>query len=56
MDVAFTEENMTTSNVGKKRQKERLDDAQVDLVKRRLKFLIILFLYFSATRLFYLLY
>lgn len=51
MDVVFTEEEMVCGNVGGKRQKERLDEARVDLVKRKLKLFCLVFLCRNKLRL-----
>jgi len=41
MDVFFTPQEMAQSNMDGKRKKEKLDEARVDLVKRKLKLLIL---------------
>ena len=41
MDVFFTPQEMAQSNMGGERKKEKLDEARVDLVKRKLKLLIL---------------
>lgn len=45
MDVVFSEEEMVCGNVGGKRQKERLDETRVDLVKRKLKNFCLFFVF-----------
>lgn len=42
MDALFTPSEMATSNLGGKRKKEKLDEARVHLVKRKLKLLTLL--------------
>ena len=44
MDALFTPSEMATSNLGGKRKKEKKDEARVDLVKRKLKLLALLFI------------
>ena len=44
MDQLFTQEEMAASNIDGKRKKRKLDETRVDLLKRKLKFIIVWFL------------
>ena len=52
MDALFTTEEMATSNMNGKRNKDKLDEKRVDLVKRKKVSRYIYFLFYSLIHLF----